>query len=333
MEILRGPAGMAPVSGASVVAIGNFDGVHLGHQALVAAVLAATARAGGIPTVLTFEPHPREVLAQAQAPGVSRANAGSVAADSPAPPAVAVPARLQRLREKVPVLAALGVQRLVVARFNDRLRLQTPTAFAEDFLAGLLRARHVVVGEGFRFGHRGAGTVDTLREVGARSGFTVQALPLVSWQGIAVSSTTVREALDAGNLPLAAQLLGRPYAVTARVQRGKQLGRTLGYPTLNLRLHRRRVPLGGILAVRVSGGGLHHWPGVASLGTRPTVDVDGEVLLEVHLFDWHGDLYGAHVTVEFVAWQRPELRFDSLDALVVQMDEDSREARRRLAAV
>jgi riboflavin kinase/FMN adenylyltransferase len=317
MEILRGPAGLAPAAGASVVAIGNFDGVHLGHQALVAAVLEATALGGGTPTVLTFEPHPREVLARAQAM---------------APSPVAVPARLQRLREKVPVLAALGVQRLVVARFNDRLRLHTPEAFVAEFLVGLLRARHVVVGEGFRFGHRGAGTVDFLKDAGVRFGFTVQAVPLVSLQGVAVSSTAVREALDAGNLPFAAQLLGRPYAVTARVQRGKQLGRTLGYPTLNLRLHRRRVPLGGIFAVRVTGGGLDHWPGVASLGTRPTVDVDGEVLLEVHLFDWQGDLYGAHVTVEFVAWQRPELRFDSLDALVLQMDEDSREARRRLAA-
>lgn len=324
MEILRGPAGLAPAAGASVLAIGNFDGVHLGHQALVAAVLEAAARTGGIPTVLTFEPHPREVLA--------RASAAPLAANTGGPPAVAVPARLQRLREKVPVLAELGIQRLVVARFNDRLRLQSPLAFVADFLVGLLRVRHVVVGEGFRFGHRGAGTVELLREAGVRGGFTVQALPLVSLEGVAVSSTAVREALDAGNLPFAARLLGRPYAVTARVQRGKQLGRTLGYPTLNLRLHRRRVPLGGIFAVRVTGGGLDHWPGVASLGTRPTVDVDGEVLLEVHLFDWHGDLYGAHVTVEFVAWQRPELRFDSLDALVLQMNEDAREARRRLAA-
>jgi hypothetical protein len=176
------------------------------------------------------------------------------------------------------------------------------------------------------------GSVETLREVGVRCGFTVQAVPLVAMEGVAVSSTAVREALDAGNLPFAAQLLGRSYAVTARVQRGKQLGRTLGYPTLNLRLHRRRVPLGGIFAVRVTGGGLEHWPGVASLGTRPTVDVDGEVLLEVHLFDWQGDLYGAHVTVEFVAWQRPELRFESLEALVLQMNEDAAEARRRLAA-
>ncbi len=315
MEILRGPAGLAPVTGASVVAIGNFDGVHLGHQALVAAVLEATAQGGGTPTVLTFEPHPREVLARAAHRSVTE-----------------VPARLQRLREKVPVLAALGVQRLVVARFNDRLRIQAPAEFVESFLVELLLVRHLVVGEGFRFGHRGAGTVDTLREVGARCGFTVQAVPLVSLQGVAVSSTTVREALDAGNLPFAAQLLGRSYAVTARVQRGKQLGRTLGYPTLNLRLHRRRVPLGGIFAVRVTGGGLEHWPGVASLGTRPTVDVDGEVLLEVHLFDWQGDLYGAHVTVEFVAWQRPELRFESLEALVLQMNEDAAEARRRLAA-
>lgn len=330
MEILRGPAGLAPVTGPSVVAIGNFDGMHLGHQALVAAALEKAAQGGGTPTVLTFEPHPREVLARAAARAM--AARPPEASKEPATPEVLGPARLQRLREKVPVLAALGVQRLVVARFNDRLRLQTPLAFIEDFLVGLLRVRHVVVGEGFRFGHRGAGTVDTLREAGQRCGFTVQALPLVSLQGVAVSSTAVREALDAGNLHFAAQLLGRAYAVTARVQRGKQLGRTLGYPTLNLRLHRRRVPLGGIFAVRVSGGGLQQWPGVASLGTRPTVDVDGEVLLEVHLFDWQGDLYGAHVTVEFVAWQRPELRFESLEALVLQMNEDSREARRRLAA-
>ena len=313
MEILRGPAGLAPVDGASVVAIGNFDGVHLGHQALVAAVLAETARGGGVPTVLTFEPHPREWLAL-------RGEGG------------APPARLQRLREKAVVLEQQGIRRLVVARFNDRLRRQTPQEFVDGMLVEALRARHVVVGEGFRFGHRGAGTVAFLQQAGVAGQFTVQAVRLATVEGVAASSTAVREALDAGDMPRAARLLGRPYAVTARVQRGKQLGRTLGYPTLNLRLQRRRVPLGGIFAVRVTGGGLSHWPGVASLGTRPTVDVDGEVLLEVHLFDWHGDLYGARVTVEFVARQRPELRFDNLDDLVRQMDEDTREARRRLAA-
>lgn len=314
MEILRGPAGLAPVAGASVVAIGNFDGVHRGHQALVAAVVSAAARLEAVPTVLTFEPHPREWLAL-------RGEVGG-------PP----PARLQRLREKSPVLEELGIRRLVVARFNERLRRQTPQEFVDRMLVDALRARHVVVGEGFRFGHRGAGTVDLLRACGRAAGFSVEALPLARVGDEVVSSTAVRAALDAGDMARATRLLGRPYAVTARVQRGKQLGRTLGYPTLNLRLQRRRVPLGGIFAVRVTGGGLVHWPAVASLGTRPTVDADGEVLLEVHLFDWHGDLYGRRVTVEFVAWQRAELRFDGLDALVRQMDEDSREARRLLAA-
>ncbi len=312
MEILRGPTGLTPVKGTSVVAIGNFDGVHLGHQALLRATLAAVAGGGGVPTVLTFEPHPREVL----------------------PPAVAgvpVPARLQRFREKVEVLAQCGVQRLVVARFNDHLRQLAAEDFIRCMLVERLHTRHVVVGSGFRFGHRGLGSAVTLEREGIAGGFTTQTVPLVETAGETVSSTAVREALDAGDLARATRLLGRPYAVSGRVERGKQLGRTLGYPTLNLRLQRRRVPLAGILAVRVTGGGLQRWPAVASLGTRPTVDVDGEVLLEVHLFDWQGDLYGARVTVEFVAWQRAEQRFDSLPALVVQMNADAREARQWLA--
>lgn len=315
MELLRVPTGLAPVPGASALAIGNFDGVHLGHQALLAAVDRAAVAGKGRRTVLTFEPHPREVLARATAP-----------------------ARLQRLREKAAALATLGVERLVVARFNRRLQAMSAAEFVDEVLVRALQARHVVVGEGFRFGAGREGTVESLREAGAAAGFDTEVLPAVKLDGERVSSTGIRAALAAGDLAKATRWLGRPYALLGRVVHGRKLGRTLGYPTLNLRLLRPQSPLAGIFAVRVSApavpgaAALVDWPGVASLGTRPTVEGNGEPLLEVHLFDWQGDLYGRLVSVEFVAYLREERRFDGLPALVAQMDLDARAARAHLAA-
>ena len=229
-------------------------------------------------------------------------------------------------------LAALGVERLIVLRFDAALQHLSP----EDFIAKVLRegldARHVVVGEGFRFGCRRAGSLDTLIAAGPRQGFEVIAVPSVTAGGTRVSSTRVRTALGAGDLEGAARLLGRPYALTGRVIYGSQLGRRLGYPTANLRLHRKVAPLGGVFAVTVRGvDGEAPLAAVASLGTRPTVG-GGETLLEVHLFDFDGDLYGRRLAVDFFAKLRDEEKFPSLEALVEQMHADAARARKILAA-
>jgi riboflavin kinase/FMN adenylyltransferase len=316
MELVRGlhdlgagtRAGTPPRPPACAVAIGNFDGVHLGHQALIRAARARAAEHGVASAVLTFEPYPREYFDPANAP-----------------------ARLMRLREKCAALAALGVERTIVARFDARLQSQRASEFVEGVLVRGLGARHVVVGEGFRFATRREGSVDTLREAGARHGFGVEAVPAVTLDGERVSSTRVRAALAAGDLDGARRLLGRPFRLSGRVIGGERLGRALGYPTANLRLHRERLPLRGIYAVRVGGIGPRARDAVASLGTRPTV-AGVEPLLEVHVFDFDGDLYGRRLDVDFVAKLRDEEKFGSLDALVVQMHDDARRAREILAA-
>jgi riboflavin kinase/FMN adenylyltransferase len=304
MELVRGLSNCRPDGRGSALVIGNVDGVHLGHQALLRAAREAAAASGARLTVLTFEPHPRECLAPATAP-----------------------ARLMRFREKVRALAANGVERVVVGRFDDAFRQLSPEAFIDAVLVGRLGARHVVVGEGFRFGAAQAGAIPMLAAAGVGRGFEVRVVPSVVLGGERVSSTAVRAALAAGRLEHAAALLGRPYVLGGRVVQGQQLGRTLGYPTANLRLHRARLPLAGIFAVRVHGvAGSGPLAAVASLGTRPTVG-GVEPLLEVHVFDFKGDLYGQRLDVEFVAKLRDEERFDSLAALVTQMDDDAARAR------
>jgi riboflavin kinase / FMN adenylyltransferase len=316
MELVRGlhnlGAGARVVSPlrarGCAVAIGNFDGVHLGHQALIRTARARAAELGVASAVLTFEPYPREYFDPANAP-----------------------ARLMRLREKCAALASLGVDRTVVARFDARLQAQRATEFVEGVLVRGLGVRHVVVGDGFRFAVRREGSVETLREAGARHGFGVDAVPAVTLDGERVSSTRVRAALAGGEFDAARRLLGRPFRLSGRVIAGEKLGRTLGYPTANLRLHRERLPLQGICAVRVGGIGPRPRDGVASLGTRPTV-AGVEPLLEVHVFDFDGDLYGRRLDVDFVAKLRDEERFASVDALVDQMHVDARRAREILAA-
>ena len=308
MQLSRGLRNCRPDDRGVAVAIGNFDGVHRGHQALVAAARSA-AGAGERVAVLTFEPHPREFLDKAQAPP-----------------------RLMRLAEKCTALAALGVERLAVLRFDARLQRQSPDDFVREVLHDGLGARHVVVGEGFRYGCRRAGTVDSLRAAGGVLGFTVHVVASVEMDGERVSSTRVRAALAQGDLATARRLLGRPYSVTSRVVAGQRLGRELGFPTANFRMHPSSVALRGIYAVRVQGiDGRPDAAAVASLGTRPTVG-GVEPLLEVHVFDFAGDLYGRRLTVEFVERLRDEEKFPSLEALVTQMHADATRAREILAA-
>ncbi len=308
MELVRGMHNLRPRHRGCVATIGNFDGVHLGHQHMVSAVRGKASALGVPATVITFEPTPREYF------------------EGPA-----APSRLTRLREKLEALEACGVDRVVVLRFDDRMRGMSAPDFVDRLLVDGLGVRHLVVGHDFHFARRREGTVETLRSAGERHGFTVEEVDQFLVAGERVSSSLVREALNRGDLERATRLLGRPYRMAGRVRLGKKLGRTLGFPTANLALHRKVVPLWGIFAVRVSGAGLTDHPAVASLGTRPTVN-GTDPLLEVHLFDWDGSLYGRYLDVDFIERLRDEQKFESLNALVAQMHRDAAAARKVLGA-
>lgn len=292
----------------SVVCIGAFDGLHLGHRALVGRVVARAHEAGLDAAVLSFEPLPREFF------GGERA-----------------PARLDLPRSRVEGLAALGVDCIGLLRFNAALAALPAEAFVRAVIAGRLNAREVWVGPDFRFGRGREGSLDTLQALGAELGFQARCLERIDAGGDRVSASRIRELLAAGELDHAAELLGRPYALGGRVVRGRQLGRELGYPTANLRLGGKRPALRGIFATRVHGLGPSPRAAVSSLGTRPTVD-GVEPLLETHVFDFDGDLYGRRIGVEFVAKLRDEEKFDDLAALKAQMDRDAAAARRLLDA-
>ena len=313
LRLVRGAARALPPS---VLAIGTFDGLHVGHAALIARASERAAQLQAESGLLSFEPMPREVLN---------------AADPPA--------RLTNFRERWRLLEHSGLDRLHLLTFNHALRSKT----GEDFMAllGALGARAIVVGHDFRFGRGGHASAEWCAGEARRFGFEAEIIAPVQVDGERVSSGLARSALAAGDLARAARLLGRPYTMRARVRRGDQLGRTLGYPTANLAVARRRTPLSGIFAVRVRGdalpggpapaaqGGSPGWPAVASLGTRPTVG--GSVtLLEVHLFDFAGDLYGTELEVEFVARLRDELKFDSVALMVEQIHRDAAAARAAL---
>jgi riboflavin kinase/FMN adenylyltransferase len=286
-----------------VLTVGNYDGVHLGHRQMIGVLKARAAELRCAAAVVVFEPSSKEFIDPQGAPP-----------------------RLTRWREKYLALAALGVDRLVTLRFDERMRAMSPPEFVQELLLSKLGARHMVVGDDFRYGCRAAGTIDSLKVAGAAHGFGVEQIAPYLQNGIRVSSTAVRDSLARGDYTAAARLLGRPYRMSGRVVHGQALGRGLGFPTANLRLGRRKPPLWGIAAVRVYGVGPQALPGVASLGTRPTVN-GSEPLLEVHLFDFAGDLYGRTIEIEFVAKLRDEARFESLDALVRQMNLDAAEAR------
>lgn len=289
---------------ANAVTIGNFDGVHLGHQAMLARLRARAASVGGAPTVLTFEPHPREIFAPDSAP-----------------------TRLTSLREKLEILRGLGVAHVHVCRFTRAFAALTAEEFVHRILVDGLRARYVLVGDDFRFGARRVGDFALLRQLGERHGFEAEALHTVEAAGQRASSTAVREALAAGDMAMAAQQLGRPYSISGRVVGGDQLGRKIGYPTANIQLKHNRPPVKGIFAVRVQGLDRPDWPGVASLGTRPTVHANGKPTLEVHLFDFARSIYRAHLRVEFLHKLRDEAKFPSMEALIAQIDRDAAQAR------
>ena len=302
MQVTHGP--IAPGSSRWALTIGNFDGVHRGHQAMLER-MAARARAMQLPScVLTFEPHPREFFTPATAP-----------------------ARLTRLRDKLELMAAAGVNRVHVARFDARLAALAAERFVEDIVVRGLRAAWLLVGRDFRFGAKRGGDYALLEQLAARHGIVLEAMPEVALQGERVSSSAVRAALAAGNLGAAQRLLGRPYAMSGRVAHGAKLGRELGFPTANIVL-RRRPPLAGIFVVECLIEGEADWRwGVASVGRRPTVNPSAAMLLEVHLLDYAGELYRRHLQLRFLQKLRDEQKFDDLPALRAAIARDAAQAR------
>ena len=306
MRVFRGCSQPAPRPAA--LAIGNFDGVHLGHAALLRRVRQVAQAGGWAPSVLSFEPHPREFFSPADAP-----------------------ARLSTLREKLGLLAGNGIEQTMICPFNAKFAALTAEAFIDEVLVRALRVQHVVIGDDFRFGAGRRGNFSMLCAAGENYGFSVESMGSVSVDGERVSSSGVRRALAAGALDHAGRLLGRPYAIDGQVIHGRQLGRQLGFATANLRIKHNPLPMTGVFAVDVIGLDGTPLPGVANLGIRPTLE-GTRPLLEVHLFDFDRNIYGSHISVRFLRKLRDEQRFSDLGALKAQIAADAHAARAFFAA-
>jgi riboflavin kinase / FMN adenylyltransferase len=302
MELIRGLHNLRERHRGCVLSIGNFDGFHRGHQALVARLQQHATRTGLAAAVQIFEPTPRELFAKEQAPG-----------------------RIATFRDKLAQLEAAGVQRVLCVRFGKRFAAIAAERYVDEVLVGKLGVKAVVVGDDFRFGAGRGGDLALLQRLGERHGFVAESVPTVELDGERVSSSAVRAALAQPDLAKVARLLGRPYALSGRVRRGLQLGRKLGMPTVNIGMRRRPALHFGVYVVQARCGG-QQWDGVANLGVRPTL-VRSACLLEAHLFGATETLYGKVVTVEFRKFLRPEQRFESLEALAAQMQADGQQAR------
>lgn len=328
MELIRGLHNLKPRHRGCVATLGNFDGVHLGHQAVIGQ-LAEQAEELGLPAVaIIFEPQPQEFFSDVQehtSPG---------AHDGAARPQRAA-ARLTRFREKFQALRRFSIDRVLCIRFTASFAALAPEEFIRRVLVDGLGIRYLVVGDDFRFGHHRRGDFAMLQAAGSQYGFQVVNMHTFNIDGERVSSSGIRTALLAANLDGAEKLLGRPFRMGGRVAHGRKLGRRLGIPTANIHLHRKAVPLKGIYTVEVFGLRDEPLPGVADVGTRPTVN-GTKTLLEVHLLDFDGDIYGCHVNVNFLHKLRDEKRFDSLDVLARAIELDVVNAReffkRRYAA-
>jgi riboflavin kinase/FMN adenylyltransferase len=306
MQVFRGIP-RAEQRAPCALTIGNFDGVHRGHQALLARVVAAARARSIVAAVMTFEPHPRELFTPDRAP-----------------------MRISSLRDKLDALAAQGIDRVIVEHFNRTFASLSADAFVDLLIDGC-QARWLLVGDDFRFGARRTGDIALLQRYAARGAFELEQMPTVVEGGERISSSAVRAALAAGDLRRAEHLLGRPYCISGRVLHGRRLGRQIGYPTLNLRIAHRHPAVQGVFAVRVHGLGAQPQPGVASLGLRPTVDDSGRWMLEVHLLDFADEVYGRLVSVEFLQKLRDEERYSTLDELAAAIADDARRARAVLA--
>ena len=307
MEIVRGYRNVPASWPGAAVAIGNFDGVHLGHRALLDSARAHAARVPGAKAVvLTFDPHPSVVFAQ----------------NPPAP-------MLSSLERKLELLAAAGMDAVVVEPFTRELANASPDAFVDDVVIAALHARAIVIGYDFNYGKSRAGTIETLRDHGVRANIAVDVVPAIEIEGEVASSTKIRNHLRAGELARAERLLGRRWDVDGVVVHGAGRGRAIGVPTANISPDSDLPVAPGIYAVTLCVDGAH-LPAVASLGTNPTFVDGGSLVLEVHVLDWSGDLYDRHVRTTFVARLRDEAKFTSVDALVEQIREDIRLARTKL---
>lgn len=306
MVIIRGLTNLRAEHHGCVATIGNFDGLHRGHQAILARIV-SLAKSLNLPsTLITFEPYPQEYFAANEA----------------------LP-RLTRFREKMDLLAQAGIDRVLCLHFNEQLATMPADAFIQRVLVEGLGVRHLVVGDDFRFGKQRAGDFSLLQAAGESHGFAVENTPTIQHLDRRLSSTWVREALTAGEMDLATQLLGRPYAISGRVAHGDKRGRQIGFPTANIHLRRKTVPVLGVFAVTVDGLASSAIAGVANVGNRPTVD-GLRFILEVHLFDFSREIYGQHVTVNFHHRLRPEKKFNGLDELVAQITRDAQQAKNYL---
>jgi len=306
MQVTHGSS--PPGGGRLALTIGNFDGVHRGHQAMLARAVARARALRAASCVLTFEPHPREFFSPSTAP-----------------------ARLTRLRDKLEQMAAAGVDRVHVARFDARLAALPAERFVQDVVVQGLRAAWLLVGRDFRFGAKRGGDFALLERLCAQHGVELEAMPDVVLDAERVSSSSVRSALAAGELAAAARLLGRPFAMSGRVAHGEKLGREIGFPTANIAL-RRRSPVAGIFVVEcLAEGESRWWPAVASVGRRPTVNPTAAPLLEVHLLDFVGDLYRRHLRVRFLKKLRDEQKYDDVPQLRAAIAQDAKAARQYFA--
>ncbi|MDG1705095.1 MAG: bifunctional riboflavin kinase/FAD synthetase [Porticoccaceae bacterium] len=303
MTFIRDLQSLQSFNRRSVVTIGSFDGVHLGHQAILNQVKAVAAELGLPSVVMTFEPQPQEFFSGERAP-----------------------ARLMRLREKVEALFEFGVDQVLCLQFNRELRNLTAAEFVRSVLVDGLGTRHLIVGDDFRFGCDRSGDFKMLSEMGETYDFAVQDTETLEVDGQRVSSTLVRQILEQGNFERASQLLGKPFTITGRVVYGQQLGRELGFPTANVQLNRYSAPLSGVYAVLVNIDGAVY-QGAANVGLRPTVGDLLKPILEVHLLDFEADLYGRRIEVEFVTKIRDEEKFTSLDKLIESIQRDVKQIR------
>jgi len=301
-KIIRGLHNLPASAQGCVATIGNFDGVHLGHQA----VLSQLAMKGDMlrlpAVVITFEPQPFEYFVPDKAP-----------------------ARLTRFREKVEALRAYSIQQLCVLRFNEQLARMSAEDFIQKLLVDGLKVRYLVVGDDFRFGRHRQGDFAMLQRAGKQYGFQVVNMHTFAIEHDRVSSTRIRDALRDGDLEMAEKLLGRPYRMSGRVAHGDKRGRQMGFPTANIHLHRCKIPLSGVFAIQLFGLEEEPINGVANIGIRPTIGGD-KALLEVHLFDFKREIYGEHVQVHFLYKIRDEQRFDGLESLMAQIEQDCQQA-------
>lgn len=303
MEILRSVAELEGLRGPLFLAIGVFDGVHRGHQAVISTSASHAQSVNGTPVVVTFDPHPAKVLRPKRAPHL-----------------------LTATQHKIALIRNLGVAHLLVINFDRKFSATSPEDFVQQLASGSKPLREICVGHEWSFGKDRRGNLNLLNRLGAQLGFDVVGIQPVTVNGVVVSSTAIRQAIEAGDFDTAAEMLGRQYTILGTVTRGDGLGKKIGFPTANLSAHSEQFPPNGVyLAEAWLDGVLHH--GVVNLGCRPTVSHESNRILEIHLFDFNRDIYGQDVEVRFVQYLRPEKKFESVDALVRQIDLDVRRAR------